>query len=55
MIVRSSAFLETIKAPTMFGDHVISHFLLIAELVRLLLVGELSYPTGHIILPVRFV
>ena len=55
MIVRSSASLETITALTRFGEHVISRYLLIAELVRLLLVGQLSYPIGHLILPARFV
>ena len=47
VIVHSSASRETIAAPMRFRDHVISHYLLIAELVRLLLIGQLLYPIGH--------
>jgi len=43
-----------VKGGARFEDDVISHYLLIVESVRLLLVGQLSYPIGHIILPVGF-
>ena len=43
-----------VKGGARFGDHVISHYPLIAESVRLLRVGQLWYPIGHIILPVVF-
>ena len=43
-----------VKGGARFGDDVISHYLLIVESVKLLLVGQLSYPIGHIILPVGF-